>query len=200
MRRYAILLILAVLLTGCNCPPCPDATATPTEPPIVTVTPTATSVPDYLKCVDPRFRDMGVEVNVRPNARYKLIAAWGWKFGNKADAPGCAQQWMNFPSVGADQNVFGVIVGTAQPATFRLWWPDDETTRGAAGWIDVPIYAKFWDKGAGPYNFRFDGGDEILKVGLYQGNHWSFAGVWVDIMPAVTTIERMPSAMEKAAQ
>lgn len=206
MKTLKVLILaglLLVLLSGCvlptPCPPCPTAVPTSTVAvPTATATavPTATPTPGYLTCVDPRFEEMGVIVNVRPAARYKLIAAWAWFNGDVTTAPACARQWMNFPSVGADHSVFGVIVGTAQPADFRLWWSTEDTIRSAAGWIDIPIFARFDVKGGGPYNFRFDGGDEILKVGLWKGVHTSWAGVWIDTQPVMTSIDRPATADE----
>ena len=70
--------------------------------------------------------------------------------------------------------------GTIEPVTFRLWWPDDYTLRDAVGWVNVPLYDKCWHRGSCAYNWRVDGGDELLNIGLWQGEHWSFAIVYVD--------------------
>jgi len=200
MTRVLVLLILVLLLAACQpCPPCPDC-PTPfpvtVEPATSTPAPTATPAPGYLTCVDPRFEEMGVTLNIRPTARYKLVAAWAWKFGDIADAPACAQPWMGAPQMGADHNVFGVVVGTAAPVDFRLYWPDGDTVRSAAGWIDVPIFAKYYPPNPGPYTWRVDGGDELVGVGLYQGDHWSFAGVWIDTEPMPLVIGREATAGE----
>ncbi len=202
MKRFAtlVLILLATLLTlaGCNCPPCPDPTPAPTVTPTYEPTPVATATPVPSVLIDPRFAEQGVIVNIRPTARYKLVAAWCWINGDKASAPAWAQKYMNFPSVGADHSIFGVVVGTTEPADLRLWWPDGETVRSAAGWVDIPLYARFDCQGCGPYNFRFDGGDEILRVGLWKGIHTSYAGVWVDSQPNIITSERPPTAGEEA--
>lgn len=170
-------------------PTCP-ACNTPTPEPWPTATPAAGPQ------LDERFEAMGVTVNIRPAARYKLIAAWAWRFGDIATAPAWAQKWMGAPQMGADHNVFGVVVGTAVPVDFRLYWPDGDTVRAAAGWIDVPIYAKYYPPNAGPYTWRVDGGDELKGLGLWQGEHWSFAGVWIDTEPLPLVIGREATAGE----
>ena len=211
MKRAVIVLsVLCLLLPACvptvtPCPPTATCAAPATcEPCPPTVTPepaetaTATPEPSQLTCVDPRFPEMGISLNIRPAARYKLIAAWGWKFGDAASAPACAQPWMGAPQMGADHNVFGVVVGTAMPVDFRLYWPDGDTVRSAAGWIDIPIYAKYYPPNPGPYSWRVDGGDEMVGLGLYMGDHWSFAGVWIDTAPLPLFVGRDATAWELA--
>lgn len=175
-------------------PPTSPATATPVPSstplpptPIVwpTDAPTATATPPRLPdlLIDDRFDAMGVVVNQRPTARYKAIAAWCWFNGDKATAPDWAQKYMQMPEAGADHNVFGIVAGNVEPVTFRLWWPDDYTLRDTVGWINVPIFDKCWQPGSCAYNWRVDAGDELLRIGLWQGVHTSYAIVYVDIGP-----------------
>lgn len=201
--RMIFLALILVAAPACNIvtpiTPTPGMTPFP-----VTLTPcptceackTPTPTPSAAIQLDPRFAEMGVTVNVREKARYKLIAAWAWRFGDITTAPDWAQVWMTAPQMGADHNVFGVVVGTTVPVTFRLYWPDGDTVRAAAGWIDVPIYAKFAQPGAGPYTWRVDGGDELCGLGLWNGEHWSFAGIWIDSEPLPLVVGRDVTAWE----
>ena len=160
-------------------PPTPTPIVWPTETPVATATPK----PAPTLLVDPRFAEMGVVVNQREGARYKAIAAWCWFNGDKATAPDWAQKWMVMPEAGADHNVFGIVAGNVEPVTFRLWWPGDFTLRDTVGWVNVPIFDKCWQPGSCAYNWRVDAGDELLNIGLWQGDHWSFAIVYVDTGP-----------------
>jgi len=168
--------------TSTPLPPTPTPIVWPTEtsvPPPATSTPQA--VPTLL--IDPRFAEMGVVVNQRPTARYKAIAAWCWFNGDKASAPDWAQKYMQMPEAGADHNVFGIVAGNVEPVTFRLWWPTDFTLRDTVGWINIPIFDKCWQQGGCAYNWRVDAGDELLRIGLWQGVHTSYAIVYVDAGP-----------------
>ena len=188
--RWIFLPLMIIPLTACQ--PYPTATPAATCAPTATVQPTAivqptampepTATPAITRQIDERFPAMGITINIRPTARYKLIAAFAWRFGDVETAPTWARRWLVMPEAGADHNVFGIVAGSIEPVTFRLWWPDDQTLRQAVGWVNIPIYAKYWPPNAGPYNWRVDGGDEMLGLGLYQGDHWSFAGVWIDSM------------------
>jgi hypothetical protein len=165
--------------TATPVPPTPTPIVWPTDTPAATATPPR--VPDLL--IDPRFEEMGVVVNQRPAARYKAIAAWCWFNGDKATAPDWAQKYMQMPEAGADHNVFGIVAGNVEPVTFRLWWPGDFTLRDTVGWINVPIFDKCWEKATCAYNWRVDAGDELLRIGLWQGVHTSYAIVYVDTGP-----------------
>ena len=74
----------------------------------------------------------------------------------------------------------GIVAGNVEPVTFRLWWPGDFTLRDTVGWINVPIFDKCWQPGSCAYNWRVDAGDELLRIGLWQGVHTSYAIVYVD--------------------
>ncbi len=203
--RMIFLALILVTAPACNIitpiTPTPGMTpfpVTPTPCPTCEVCSTPTPEPPASIQLDPRFAEMGVSVNVREKARYKLIAAWAWRFGDIATAPDWAQVWMGAPQMGADHHVFGVVVGTTTPVNFRLYWPDGDTVRSAAGWIDVPIYAKYYPPNVGPYTWRVDGGDELCGLGLWQGEHWSFAGVWVDSEPLPLVVGREATIWELA--
>ena len=180
---------IALILTGCNCPPCPPC-ETPVPP---TPEPTATAnVPALPDCWDPRFDEAGVTLE-RRDGKYELIAAWVTIDGSWAGVPACAMESWPYVS-GGDHNAFGRAENASgsdwNAEKFALIWPDGGTVRTSEinGWANVPIYGD-----GGKYDWFVYGGDKLHGVTMPGNQHWSTFAVWRERGATIDSLETLDS-------
>lgn len=178
-RATIALLVPALLLTGCLCPPCP---ATPTPEP------TATPLPWSIQW-DSRLDALNVTIDWSDSTRrYWPIAAWITLDGNWEAVPAWAARYLvNFPEAGGDHHAFGRCLDAAgnvvPDKSFLLSWADGQDGRRPepSGWANVPLFggAYYPDRGEpGPYTWEALNGLPMQGLGLPYNQHYSFFVVW----------------------
>ena len=105
-----------------------------------------------------------------------------------------------FTERGGDHNAFcriqhadGTFIDSSTPA--ELSWSSGTAERfpEASGWSNIPIFAKYnLDTGRGGYNWGPLTGNKLMYLGLPDGHHVSFFGVWVPRDEAV--VQPTPTA------
>jgi len=181
-------------------------TLTPTVTPTLVVSETPTATPtvtgtggDPLPYWDERLNALNVTVENDPGKTYQLFAAFITIDGSWDNIPEWARVYdtPDFPERGGDHNVFGRCLDAGGQVLgekwFELTWPDGADYRQPeqhSGWANIPIFggAYYPDQGqSGPYSWNPFGGNKLQGIGLPYNLHYSFFGVWQEVVPGTGT-------------
>ena len=157
--------------------------------------------------IDSRFSIIGVEVEPLAECHtLELVEAFMSVNGDWEDSvPEWAKKYAveSFPERGGDHNAFGMVLGEegevlGTGSVYVFAWPDgsDERTAERSGWANIPMFAKYnIATQQGPYSWGPKNGNKLLHLGLPDGNHVSFFGVWapIDTVPTPTPIPTIAS-------